>query len=97
MDETRIVGNLPGMRVEITHRRDPDGQAEHMSIDLTATPSLRAAEGLMGSLPVMMALSRHPLAAWAGLAGALMAPWMALAKANPWLPTLLGGGSPRGK
>jgi hypothetical protein len=80
MEETRITGDLPGLRMEIAHRADPDGNAEHMVVTLTATPDFQSALPLvsrLGQIPLMM----NPLAAWQ----AWMAPWAALAKANPFL------------
>lgn len=75
MEETRLIGDLPNMRVEITHRQVPDGSAEQMVIQLTATPDFQSAGrmlGQLGPMPVMMAMAQI----W-------MAPFQALA--NPFL------------
>lgn len=71
MTETILTGNLPNMTVRISHRAEPDGSAEHMLIQLTALPSFDAA------LPMLTLFT-----AW----NAWMAPWAALARANPFLP-----------
>lgn len=72
MDETRITGELPNLRVEIVRRAAEDGGAEMLTLNLTATPSFQSA------LPLAFT-------AWQGLAQAMLAPWMALAQANPFL------------
>jgi len=87
-DETRIVGNLPNLRMEIVHRHDPDGAAEHMSIHLSATPSFQAAEALLlGGLS--SGTWANPFALWTGMTQAWLAPWTrALGGGNPWLDAL---------
>ncbi len=72
MDETRISGDLPNLRIEVVRRASEDGAAEMLSLNLTATPDLRSA------LPLAFT-------AWQGLAQAMLSPWMALAQANPFL------------
>lgn len=85
-EETRIVGNLPNLRLEILHRQDADGMAEHVTIHLSAAPSFQAAEALLlGGLSP--AAWTNPWMAWTNLAQALLAPWTGgLTTANPWLP-----------
>lgn len=87
-DETRIVGNLPNLRMEIVHRQDPDGGAEHMIIHLSATPSFQAAESLLlGGLS--SAAFGNPLTLWTNMAQAWLAPWTRmLGGGNPWLDAL---------
>ena len=41
-DAARVTAHLPGLSIEITHRRAPEGDAEHMSINLKAVPSFEA-------------------------------------------------------
>lgn len=95
MDETRVTGELPNMRIEITHRADADAGAEVMTINLTATPDFRSALPLAGglaSLPLaggLMTPLPMMLAAWQ----TVMAPWAALWGAHP--PQLSGGNSPQ--
>lgn len=106
-DETRIVGNLPNLRMEIVHRQEPDGTAEHMTIHVTAVPSFQAAESLLlGGLGGTALLSGmggagNPMALWANMAQAamtsMMAPWSQLMSgANPWA-ALLPGAPPTGR
>lgn len=101
MDETKLTADLPTMNVEIVHRAAPDGRGEMVTIQLNATPDFRAALPLlagMAQLPLMLGqsaqsplpnplalLSKSPLAMWTQAAQAMMAPWLALAKANPFL------------
>ncbi|EME69660.1 hypothetical protein H261_12121 [Paramagnetospirillum caucaseum] len=84
-DETRIVGDLPNLRMEIVHRHDAGGAAEHMIIHLSATPSFQAAETLLlGGLPP--AAWSNPFALWSTMAQAWLAPWtQAFGGGNPWL------------
>lgn len=81
-DETRIVGNLPNLRMEIVHRQDPDGQAEHLSILLSARPSFEAAEGLLLAGLSGLPAWANPLALWSNMAQAVFAPWLG---SNSWL------------
>jgi hypothetical protein len=39
---TRATAHLPGLDIEITHRRSPDGEAEQISITMQAIPSFEA-------------------------------------------------------
>jgi hypothetical protein len=94
MDETRLIGNLPNVRVEVTHRQDPDGAAEHMTIHMTATPSFEAALPLAMQLPTLFDFT-HPLTAWSAAAQAMMAPWQAMAQANPLMGFLPRWGDER--
>jgi hypothetical protein len=41
-DETRATARLPGLDIEIVHRRSPEGDAEQISINLRAVPSFEA-------------------------------------------------------
>ncbi|MFY9835055.1 MAG: hypothetical protein WAK55_01025 [Xanthobacteraceae bacterium] len=38
-DTTRATAHLPGLAIEIIHRRSPDADAEQISIHLQAAPS----------------------------------------------------------
>jgi len=87
-DETRIVGDLPNLRMEIVHRQDPDGAAEHVTIHLSATPSFQAAEALLLD-SLSPAMWGNPLALWTTMTQAWFAPWtQALGGGNPWLDAL---------
>ncbi len=39
VDATRAIARLPGLDIEIVHRRSPGGDAEQISINLQAVPS----------------------------------------------------------
>jgi hypothetical protein len=41
-DTTRATARLPGLDIEIVHRRLPSGDAEQLSINLQAVPSFEA-------------------------------------------------------
>jgi hypothetical protein len=41
-DATMATAHLPGLDIEIVHRRAPGGDAEQISINLTAVPSFEA-------------------------------------------------------
>lgn len=81
MDETHIVGELPNVRIELTHRAEPDGSAEHMVINLTATPDFRSALPMLGNLGMMA----QPMALWQSM----MNQWFSLARNNPMAGFLL--------
>jgi hypothetical protein len=42
VDATTATAHLPGLGIEIIHRRLPDGDAEQISINLQAAPSFEA-------------------------------------------------------
>lgn len=92
MEETKVTGALPNVNVEITHRQAPDGSAEFLTINLTATPDFRAALPLMGNfaqMPLMLGALQSPLHLWAQAAQAMMAPWTQLMRANPMAAPLV--------
>lgn len=103
MDETKLTADLPTMSVEIVHRATPDGRGEAVTIQLNATPDFRSALPLiagMAQLPLMLAQSSSnisPLAWWNQAAQSMMAPWMALARTNPFLALLTDPGHPAPK
>jgi len=41
-DTTRAMARLPGLEIEIVHRRSPDADVEQISISLQAVPSFEA-------------------------------------------------------
>lgn len=90
MDETRLTGTFPNMLVEITHRAAADGGAEHLAIQLTATPDFRSVLPLVagfGQLPMAQAFL-FPWTIWAHAAQSFLAPWSALTTANPFAPRI---------
>lgn len=66
MDETRAVANLPNLEIEIRHRKDPEEQAEYLSVTLKATPDLDAAAAWFDPMRLIQAWRAfNPwLAAW---------------------------------
>ena len=90
MDEMTITGNLPNMKVEISHRADPAQGAEVMTIHLTATPDFQAALPLLGQMAQMPAMMA-PMALWSQALEAWAAPWRQLAQMNPIMRLLLDG------
>jgi hypothetical protein len=82
-DETRAVAHLPGLDIEIVHRRST--AAERISVHLQAMPSFEAfSRALEGG---------NPFAFWAAAARMAWNPWLAGLGAgfNPWLAPWLGG------
>src|SRR5262249_29691067 len=83
---TRATASLPGLEIEIVHRRSPGADVEAFSINLQAMPSFEAFGRFLGTA--------NPLAFWAhalqlaGLPGlgaprALSLPWNAGAPFSP--------------
>lgn len=91
-DTTRATASLPGLEIEIVHRRPRESEGEALSITLQATPSFEAfGRSLEAANPLAfwrqaMQLAWLPLlagsslgASWLGASRALMLPWM-----SPW-------------
>lgn len=88
-DTTRAVASLPGLEIEVVHRRSPDAQAEQISIHLQAVPSFEAFGNFLGTA--------NPFAFWAQAAQMAWLPWLGAARAlmqprNTAPPPRLGGG-----
>jgi hypothetical protein len=66
-EETRAIAHLPGLDIEIVHRRPPGDAGEAIGIMLHATPSFDA---LSRSL-----FATHPLLLWAELTQAAWTAW----------------------
>jgi hypothetical protein len=92
---TRATASLPGLEIEIVHRRRRETEAEALSITLQATPSFEAfGRSLEAANPFAfwtqaMQLALLPLlggswlgATWLGASRALMSPW-----STPWSAT----------
>jgi hypothetical protein len=72
--DTTIAGaHLPGLDIEIVHRRLPDGEAEQISIHLQAVPSFEAFGRYLEAA--------NPFAFWAQAARLAWLPWLAVARA----------------
>jgi hypothetical protein len=82
-DMTRATARLPGLEIEITHRKSPD--AERISIHLQATPSFDAfgrffeaanpfmfwAQGMQQGMQQAMQMAWLPWSAWS-----TWSPWL---------------------
>jgi hypothetical protein len=69
-DTTRATARLPGLDIEIMHRRAVEGDGEQISINLTAVPSF---EAFGRALDVA-----NPLAFWAQGAQLAWLSWLEL-------------------
>ena len=70
IDATKATAHLPGLDIEIVHRRSPSGDAEQISINLQAVPSFEAFGHFVESF-----------AFWAQAAQMAWLPWRAAAQA----------------
>ena len=82
---TRAIARLPGLDIEIMHRRAAEGDAEQISINLRAAPSFEA----FGRALELA----NPFTFWAQAAQLAWLPWLKTARAlappwtlMPWLP-----------
>lgn len=73
VDATTASAHLPGLDIEIVHRRLPDGNAEQISIHLQAVPSFEAFARYLEAA--------NPFALWAQAARLAWLPWLAVAGA----------------
>jgi hypothetical protein len=67
-DTTRATARLPGLEIEIVHRRLPGGEAEQISINLQAMPSFEAFGRFLETA--------NPFALWAQAAQTAWLPWL---------------------
>ena len=78
---TRATARLPGLDIEIMHRRALEGHAEQISINLTAVPSFEAFGRALEAA--------NPFAFWAQAAQLAWLPWLeTLALARELTPSL---------
>jgi hypothetical protein len=70
-DTTRATARLPGLEIEIVHRRPAD-DVEQISINLQAVPSFQAFDDFFGTL--------NPFAFWARAARMAWLPWLEAAR-----------------
>jgi hypothetical protein len=71
-DATRATARLPGLDIEIIHRRAPAGDAEQVSINLQAAPSFEAFGRFLGTA--------NPFAFWMAAAQLAWSPWLEAAR-----------------
>ncbi len=77
-DTTRATARLPGLDIEIVHRRSLNDDAEQITINLKAVPSLEAFDRLLETA--------NPFALWAQIAQIAWFPWLNAARSLmlPW-------------
>ena len=78
---TQAIAYLPGLEIEITHRRATEGNAEHISINLKAVPSFEAFAHAFGAA--------NPFALWMRGVELAWRPWIEATRAMrlPWTPS----------
>ena len=77
-DTTRATANLPGLQIEIVHRRPRETEAEALSITLHAVPSFEVFGRYFEAA--------NPLAFWAQAVQMAWLPWFGMSRAlmTPW-------------
>jgi hypothetical protein len=70
---TRATARLPGLEIEIVHRKSPAGDAEQISINMKAVPSFEAFGRFLETT--------NPFALWAQAAQMAWLPWPGAASA----------------
>jgi hypothetical protein len=77
-EPTRATAHLPGLEIEITHRRSPEGDAEQIVINMQAVPSFEALGRYIEAA--------NPFAFWAQAAQLVWRPWIEAARtvSLPW-------------
>ena len=78
MEEIKLTANLPKLDVEVVHVRDPERQAEALTIKMTANPLFEAfgdtlAQSVINPVTLMWAM---PFGLWSGMAEAAWRPWL---------------------
>jgi hypothetical protein len=71
-DETRATAHLPGLAIEVVHRRSPNAESEQISINLQAMPSFEAFGRFLET--------SNPFAFWAQAAQMAWLPWLGVAR-----------------
>jgi hypothetical protein len=71
-DTTRATAHLPGLEIEIVHRRSPGGDAEQISINLQAVPSFEAFGRFLEAA--------NPFVFWAQATQMAWLPWLEAAR-----------------
>ncbi len=77
-DTSRATARLPGLDIEIVHRRSLNDEAEQITINLQAVPSFEAFGRLLETT--------NPIALWAQTAQIVWFPWLNAARSLmlPW-------------
>ena len=68
LDTTKASAHLPGLDIEVVHRRSPAGDAEMISINLQAAPSFEAFGRYLEAA--------NPFTFWAQAAQLMWLPWL---------------------
>lgn len=68
----RATAHLPGLEIEIVHRRSAEGDREQISINMVAAPSFAAFDQHLRAM--------NPFALWAEATRAVWAPWFEAAR-----------------
>ena len=72
---TRATARLPGLNIEVVHRRSPDGDSEQISINLQAVPSFEAFGRFLEAA--------NPFTFWAQAGRLAWLPWLSWFEAMP--------------
>jgi len=82
VDAVKATARLPGLEIEILHRRLPTGDAEQISIALQAVPSFEAFGRFIEA--------GNPLAFWAQATWLAWSPWLEAMRVTmlPWCAAL---------
>ena len=72
VEPSRATAHLPGIDIEIVHRRSADGEREQISIHIEAVPSFAAFEQYLRGM--------NPFALWAEAARLAWTPWLEAAR-----------------
>ena len=64
----RATAHLPGLTIDVLHRRSPDGEAEQISINVQAVPSFDAFSRYLEEV--------NPFALWMQLVQIAWFPWL---------------------
>ncbi len=84
MEETRAVGRLPHLDVEIVRRSLPEQEAEQLTISLRASPSFDAfGRYLDAQLPLWPWLALNPFVIWQRMLRQAWQPWLVTGRAEP--------------
>jgi hypothetical protein len=85
-DTARAIAHLPGLNIEIVHRRSPTADAEQISINLQAVPSFEAFGRFLQTA--------NPFAFWGQVAQLAWFPWLG-AWSAPTLPWSVASEPPK--
>jgi hypothetical protein len=83
---TRATAHLPGLDIEIVHRRSLNDEAEQLTINVRAIPSFEAFSRLLETA--------NPFALWAQTAQIAWYPWLDAAR-SLMLPWSVASASPK--